>query len=129
MLDRRRLLLAGAAALGGCASATPVEPDAVADAEFRDALIQMGDRPRSERAMLLRRFDPRRLTPEGRILYDAVLPGAAADAALADFAWGQSGTPYPVTHRNGAYRRAAEMRTEDRPEDSVRDVAADTAAL
>src|SRR5262245_6528812 len=104
MLDRRQLLLAGAAALGGCASA-PIEPDAAVDAEFRDALDRMGDRSRQARVFLLRRFDPRRLTPEGRVLYEAVLPGAEADAALADFAWGQSGAPYPVTHRNGAYRR------------------------
>jgi len=130
MFDRRQILLGGAAALGACAHAeAPVTPDANADAQFRDAVDRMGQRSRRTRAFLLRRFDPRRLTSEGRILYDALLPGAEADAALADFAWGQSGAPYPVTHRNGQYRRAAEMRADDRPGISVREVNNDTNRL
>ena len=73
MLDRRQLLLAGAALAGGCAH--DAMPDAEADAQFRDAVDRMGERSRRTRAFLLRRFDPRRLTAEGRVLYDAVLQG------------------------------------------------------
>ena len=61
----------------------------------------------------MRRFDASRLTSEGRILYDAILPGAEAEAALARRAWGVNALPYAVTHRYGAWRRAAEMREED----------------
>ena len=129
MLDRRQLLLAGVAALGGCAHARAPAPDAEVDAQFRDAVDRLGQRSRRTRAFLLRRFDPRRLTAEGRILYEALLPGAEADAALADFDWGQSGAPYPVTHRNGAYRRAAEMRANDRLGNAVREVAEDTGRI
>lgn len=123
MLDRRQLLLAGAALAGGCAH--DATPDAEADAQFRDAVDRMGERSRRTRAFLLRRFDPRQLTAEGRVLYDAVLQGAEADAALSEWEWGQSGAPYPVTHRTGAWRRASEMRDEDKP-NSARDVARDT---
>lgn len=131
MIERRSLLLAGAAALAGCAHAPAQEaaPDAAVDAAFRDAVDRLGARPRRTRPFLLRRFDRDRLTAEGRILYDALLPGAEADAALADFAWGDNGAPYPVTHRNGQYRRAAEMRAEDRPGISVREVNNDTNRL
>lgn len=124
MLDRRQLLLAGAALAGGCAH--DATPDAEADAQFRDAVDRMGERSRRTRAFLLRRFDPRRLTAEGRVLYDAVLQGAEADAALSEWDWGQSGAPYPVTHRTGVWRRAAEMRAEDKSDVSARDVARDT---
>lgn len=99
------------------------------DAAFRDAVDRLGTRPRRTRPFLLRRFDRNRLTAEGRILYDALLPGVDADAALADFDWGDNGSPYPVTHRNGQYRRAAEMREEDRPGISVREVNNDTNRL
>jgi len=127
MFDRRELLLGGAAALAGCAHApASAPPDPSVDAQFRDAVDRMGQRPRRLRPFLLRRFDPVRLTPETRILYESLLPGAEADAALAEFPWGQSGAPYPVTHRNGTYRRAAEMREDDRPSISVREVTSDT---
>ncbi len=131
MIERRSLLLAGAAALAGCAHAAPpvAAPDPAMDAAFRDAVDRLGARPRRTRPFLLRRFDRARLTDEGRILYDALLAGADADAALADFDWGDNGAPYPVTHRNGQYRRAAEMREEDRPGISVREVNNDTNRL
>jgi uncharacterized protein (DUF885 family) len=125
MLDRRALLFAGASALAGCASA-PAAPDPAADAAFRDLADRLGERSRRTRAFLLRQFDPSRLTPEGRILYDAVLPGAEADAALARRAWGVNGLPYAVTHRYGAYRRAAEMREEDDADRAAVDVHDDT---
>jgi len=132
MIERRSLLLAGAAALTGCASVTPAAPplpDPAMDASFRDAVDRLGARPRRTRPFLLRRFDRARLTSESRVLYDALLPGAEADAALSDFAWGDNGAPFPVTHRNGQFRRAAEMRAEDRPNISVREVNNDTNRL
>lgn len=128
MLDRRALLLAGAGALAGCASA-PAAPDPVADAQFRDLVDRLSERSRRTRAFLLQRFDPAPLTSEGRILYEAVLPGAEADAALARRAWGANALPYAVTHRYGAYRRAAEMREEDDPDRAAVDVHDDTNRL
>jgi uncharacterized protein (DUF885 family) len=129
MLHRREVLLAGAAALGGLAHAGPAAADPEVDAEFRRAVERLGGRSRRTRAFLLQRFNPDRLTSEGRILHEALLPGAEADAALSEFRWGQSGAPYPVTQRNGAYRRAAEMRADDRPGVQVREVTADTSRL
>ncbi len=116
--DRRSVLLGGAAVLSGCAtrSAAVIAPETDADsaeAELRTLVDRLADRPRTSRPFLLRQFNARRLTPTGRILYDALLPGADADAALSRFAYGQSGQPYAVTHRNGTYRRAAELRAED----------------
>jgi hypothetical protein len=128
MLDRRALLLAGASALAGCASA-PVTPDPVADAQFRDMVDRLSERSRRTRAFLLQRFDPARLTSEGRILYEAVLPGAEADAALARRDWGANALPYAVTHRYGAYRRAAEMREENDPDREAVNVHDDTNRL
>src|SRR5262245_53641328 len=115
MFDRRQLLLAGAAGLAGCVHAPA--PDPAGDAEFRRIVDGLAEEAPHERALALARFDPARLTPEGRILYEAVKPGAEADAALSAFAWGQSGAPYAVTHRNGAYRSA-----EAAPDIAVRDV-------
>lgn len=130
MFDRRQLLLAGAAACAGCAHA-PAQvaqtPALAADAEFRRAVERLGQHSRRTRAFLLARFDAARLSPEGRVLYEAVRPGAEADAALAEFAWGQTGEPYAVTHRNGAYRAMANMR--ERPGIAAREVAADTGRL
>ena len=115
MLDRRALLFAGASVLASCASA-PAAPDPATDAQFRDLVDRLAERSRRSRPFLLRRFDPSRLTNEGRILYEAILPGAEADAALARRPWGVNGLPYAVTHRYGAWRRAAEMRAEDDPD-------------
>lgn len=125
MLDRRTLLIAGASMLAGCAS-TPAAPDPATDAQFRDLVDRLAERSRRSRPFLLRRFDPSRLTSEGRILYEALLPGADADAALARRGWGVNGLPYAVTHRYGAYRRAAEMREEDDPDSAARQVHNDT---
>lgn len=127
MLDRRSLLLVGAATLAG--NAAPAFADVMDDADFRRALERLGQRTRRARPFLLRRIDAERLSTQSRIVYDALLPGAEADAALSRFAWGQSGAPYPVTHRNGLYRRAAELRAEDRPGISVRAVNNDSNRL
>jgi uncharacterized protein (DUF885 family) len=129
MFDRRSLLLGGAAAFTGCASAPAGEPDPAADAEFRTLVERLGTRARETRPFLLQRFDASRLTPLGRILYDALLPGAEADAALARRTWGASGAPYAVTHRSGAYRRASALREDDRPRISAREVNRETNAL
>lgn len=127
-IHRRTLLLAGAGALAGCASpATAADP--VADAQFRDLVDRLGERSRSTRAFLLRRFDASRLTAEGRILYEAVLPGAEADAALAGRSWGDNGLPYAVTHRYGAWRRASELRADEDPDRSAVSVQDDTNRL
>jgi uncharacterized protein (DUF885 family) len=125
MLDRRAVLFAGASMLASCASA-PAAPDPATDAQFRDLVDRLAERSRRSRPFLLRRFDPSRLTSEGRILYEALLPGAEADAALARRAWGVNGLPYAVTHRYGAYRRASEMREEDDPDSAARQVNDDT---
>jgi len=105
-------MLLGALAAGGCAILRP-EPDAngdvTVDREFRDLVERLADRSRASRPILLRRFDPRRLTAEGRILYDALGPGIDADAGLAGFGYGETGLPYSVTHRNGGYRNAIDL--------------------
>ena len=129
--NRRDLLLAGAGMLAGCAS-PPNDPpagSAETDAQFRQLVERLGERPRRTRAFMLRRFDPSQLTPEGRILYEAVLPGAEADAALAARVWGANGLPYAVTHRYGAYRRAGELREDDEPRRIARAVHDDTNQL
>ncbi len=127
-IDRRALLLAGASALAGCASAAAA-PDPAADAQFRDLVDRLGERSRSTRAFLLRRFDASRLTAEGRILYEAVLPGAEADAALAARSWGHNGLPYAVTHRYGAWRRASDLRADEDPDRLAISVQDDTNRL
>jgi uncharacterized protein (DUF885 family) len=125
MLDRRTLLFAGASLLSSCASA-PAAPDPATDAQFRDLVDRLAERSRRSRPFLLRRFDPSRLTAEGRVLYEALLPGADADASLARRAWGVNALPYAVTHRYGAWRRAVEMRAEDDPDSSAGQVHDDT---
>jgi len=112
-LDRRALLLGGAAALAGCASAPAAAPapagDPEADGELLTLVERLAERSRRSRFFILRRFDADRLTPSGRILYEAVLQGAEADSALAARSWGANGLPYAVTHRGGAHRRATEL--------------------
>lgn len=127
MMHRRDVLRASAALLA--ASASPAMADDGAGADLRRLVDRLATRSRVTRPFLLRRFDAERLTARERVLYDALLPGAEADAALARRAWGRSGAPYPVTHRNGAWRRAAELREEDRLRDSVRAVNHDTNAI
>jgi uncharacterized protein (DUF885 family) len=131
--DRRRLLLAGAGALAGCASAEaqPVSAagDPAADAEFREFADRLAQRTPSARPFLLRRFDASRLTPQGRALYDAIVPGAEAEAALSQSPWGSFGVPYAVTSRNGAYRRAAELNPADDLRIALREVNRDTNRL
>lgn len=129
MFDRRSLLLAGAAALAACANAPAHMADPEADEEFRTLVARLGERSRPTRAFLLRRFDATRLTPQGRILFDGVLDGAEADAALARRRWGANGIPYAVSHRYGAYRRAAELREEDSIRVAIREVNQDTNRL
>jgi len=134
MLDRRSLLLAGAATLAGCAHASaPIpaarEPDPERDAALRRLVERLAEHSRQTRIFFLRRFDASRLTPQGRILLDAVLPGAEADAALARRRWGADSLPYAVTHRNGAYRRAGEMREVDDVRALLRAVTRDTNRL
>lgn len=131
MFDRRTLLLSGAAAaLAGCASPAPAAPpDPEADAEFRALSARLAQRSRATRAFLLRRFDASRLTPDARVLYDGILPGAEADAALTEFPYGDNGYPYAVTHRNGTYRRAAELRPTDNHRAAARLINRETARM
>ncbi len=103
--------MSGAALLASGASAHA--QSANADDDFRALVERLADRSRTSRAFLLRRYDASRLSPRGRILYDAILPGAEADANLSRMRWGSTGNPYAVTHRYGAYRRAAELRPDD----------------
>lgn len=105
MMDRRSLLLAGAGALSACATAAPIV-DATGDGDFRALVQSMAQADRRERAVEIAAFGERRLSAEGRILHAAVAQGSWADGQIAAFPWGQSGTPYVVTHRYGAYRRA-----------------------
>jgi uncharacterized protein (DUF885 family) len=123
--DRRRLLLVGAGALAGIGSAAAQPADA--DAEFREFADRLVQRTPSARPFLLRRFDASRLTPQGRIVYDAVVPGAEAEGALAQGDWGTYGVPYAVSSRNGAYRRAAELNDDLRI--ALREVNRDTNRL
>lgn len=105
MMDRRSLLLAGAGALSACATAAPPgEP--MSDGDFRALVDGWATADRRERAVDIAVFDPRRLSACGRILYDGIAQGSGADGLLAAFPWGRNGTPYAVSHRYGAYRRA-----------------------
>lgn len=125
----RRAVLMGGAGLAACA--TPQEPlpiiqdPAVADAPGNDvAFRQMLDRVAadtpSQRLAALRATNPSALTMEGRILYEAVMPGAEAENTLARFGYGAEGVPYAVTWRNGAFRRSGA---------TAADIDADTARL
>jgi hypothetical protein len=129
--DRRSLLLAGGAALAGAANADAQTASTAvdADAEFRNLADRLSQRTPSARPFLLRRFDATRLSPQGRILYDAILPGAEAEARLSQSAWGKYGAPYAVTSRNGAYRRAAELNSADDLRVAIREVNRDTNRL
>ncbi len=127
MFDRRDVLRAGAAVVAGFA--TPAAADDGAAADLRRLVDRLATRSRVTRPFLLQRFNASRLTPRERVLYETLLPGAEADAALARRAWGASGQPYPVTHRTGAYRRAAELRAGDRIRHAVRAVNQDTNEL
>jgi uncharacterized protein (DUF885 family) len=105
MMDRRSLLLAGAGALSACATAAPIgEP--MSDGDFRALVDGWATADRRERAVAIAAFDARRLSGDARILYDAIAQGSRADGLLAAFPWGRNGTPYAVSHRYGAYRRA-----------------------
>jgi uncharacterized protein (DUF885 family) len=128
--DRRSVLL-GAAALAGCASAAPqpASADPEADADFRTFVDRLAQRSRASRPFLLRRYDASRLTPDGRILYEAIAQGLDADAALSRRQWGADSLPYAVSHRYGAYRRAAEMREDDDLRIILREINRDTNRL
>lgn len=128
MIDRRNVLRAGAAVLAGAVAPT-ARADEGAAADLRRLVDRLADRSRTTRPFLLRRFDASRLSPRERVLYETLLPGADADAALARRSWGRSGVPYPVTHRYGNWRRAVELRDEDRIRSSVRAVSQDTNAI
>jgi len=124
-IDRRALLLSGAALLASGASAHAQSANS-ADDDFRALVERLADRSRTSRAFLLRRYDASRLSPRGRILYEAILPGAEADANLARMRWGSSGNPYAFSHRYGAYRRAAELRPNDNFRNLIRVVDRET---
>ena len=78
----------------------------MSDGDFRALVDGWATADRRERAVEIAAFDPRRLSAEGRILYDGIAQGSWADGLLAALPWGRSGTPYAVSHRYGAYRRA-----------------------
>lgn len=103
-MDRRALLLAGAGALLGGASARANVVDPMCC--IRDLMGPLADAERGERAILIAAFDATLLSPEDRVLYDAMAQGSWADGLIASFPWGRNGTPYVVTHRYGAYRSA-----------------------
>jgi uncharacterized protein (DUF885 family) len=106
MMDRRSLLLAGASALSACATAAPIgEP--VSDGDFRALVDRWASADRRTRAVEIAAFDARRLSGDARILCDAITQGSWADGLLAAFPWGRNGTPYALSHRYGAYRRAS----------------------
>ena len=128
MIDRRHVLRAGIAA-AAAGFATPLGADEGAAADLRRLVDRLAGRSRTTRPFLLRRFDADRLTPRERVLYEAIVAGADADAALARRAWGKTGAPYPVTHRNGAWRRAAELRAGDDIRQAVRAVNQETNAI
>ena len=109
--------------------ASPAVADENAAADLRRLVDRLAERSRATRPFLLRRFDASRLSARERVLYETLLPGAEADAALLRRSWGRSSAPYPVTHRNGSWRRAAELREEDRIRGSVRAVQQDTNAI
>ena len=127
MIHRRDVLRASAAAVAGMA--LPAAADQGAAADLRRLVDRLAERSRVTRPFLLRRFDAARLNARERVLYETLLPGADADAALAQRAWGKNGAPYPVTHRNGNWRRAAELREEDPIRNAVRTVNQDTNAI
>ncbi len=127
MINRRKVLGAGAAMFAG--AAMPAVADDGAATELRRLVDRLADRSRVTRPFLLHRFDASRLSARERVLYETLLPGAEADAALARRSWGKNGAPYPVTLRNGNWRRAAELRDEDRIRNSVRSVNQDTNAI
>lgn len=129
MINRRTVLMAATAAAAGCANAPSGGANSGADEEFRDLVTRMADRPRTARPFLLRRFDANRLTPEGRVLYEALGPGIDADAALMRFGYGESGFPYPVSHRNGLYQRLGAGRADEDFAALARGVVRETAAL
>lgn len=123
MIDRRDLLRASAALI---VPASPAAADEDAAADLRRLVDRLAGRSRVTRPFLLRRFHAERLSAEERILYETLLSGADADAALARRDWGRNGAPYPVTHRSGAWRRAIEFRPGDRIRHAVRAVNQDT---
>lgn len=106
MMDRRSLLLAGAGALSGtsAARADVVNPDYIA---IRELAVQWADSDRAERAIRIAAINQQTLSAEDRILYAAIRQGSWADGLIARCPWGRNGTPYVVTHRYGAYRRAS----------------------
>lgn len=105
-LDRRSVVLGGVA-LAACAT-TPSTPDPTADADFRALIDQLGGDTISapERASALAAVQRAGLSPSNRILLDAVVSGAQAEAALSHFAYAD-GPFYTVTTRSGAYRAPA----------------------
>ncbi len=128
MIDRRQVLSASvAAATAGFVPALHADEGSAAD--LRRLVDRLAGRSRTARPGALRRFNADRLSPRERVLYETLIPGAEADAALARRAWGKSGAPYSVTHRNGAWRAAAELREGADIRSSLRAVNQDTSTI
>lgn len=104
LFDRRTFLLSGAA-LGACATGAPL-PTPEADAAFVSLAEVTSTQSPGARWQAIRAFDARALTPQGRILYEAIRPGAEADAQLARLPYGADAAPYALSHRYGRYRAA-----------------------
>lgn len=101
LFDRRSFALSGFA-LAGCA-ASPQTPS-VSFRSTVDALAAINAQARWD---VLQTIRQPLLSPDERVLFEAIAPGAEADAALWRMPYGAAANPYAVSQRNGAYRNAA----------------------
>lgn len=99
LFDRRRFLLFSAALTGCAAQSARLS----ADDAFARLAQSLPELDAQARWAAVAAFDARALTPQGRIFYEAIAPGAEAEAALARL--GYDTHPYAVTHRKGEHTR------------------------
>lgn len=101
LYDRRSFALSSLA-LAGCAAALQSPP-----ANFRGTLDALAAIDPQARWDVLQTIRQPLLTPQERLLFEAVIRGAEADAVLWRIPYGAAPNPYAVSQRNGAYRSAA----------------------